>query len=277
MLGRFLNAFSELLGSARFPKWLVAARDYHLDLKLATLILHHSQGQMAGVILAGPIEERRGRKAVIMFSAVLFTIGPILMAANFGSLAELLVGRVMSGLESGAGMTFGSIYIPEVAPTEMRGMVTTFYNFNIIAGVADSYWINYGSPEVLSADSSWQWRATLVLQLIPPIMLLFGCPFFPESPRFLMMKARADEAHQSLSRLRGMDETNPYFSRELDELKGRVDANSESQCAFASFKSLLDSYFTDGPTRSLSYSLSLSSPSLSCLAATQSPTTHRPS
>lgn len=78
------------------------------------------------------------------------------MAANFGSLVELLVGRVVSGLGSGLGMTVGPIYISEVAPTEMRGMMTTFYNINIMAGVAGSYWINYASFEHISPEDSWQ-------------------------------------------------------------------------------------------------------------------------
>ncbi|KAH8435227.1 sugar porter family MFS transporter [Aspergillus melleus] len=208
-------------------------------------------GQTAGVLLCGPIGERRGRKPVIMGSAVLYTIGAILMAANFGSLAELLVGRVLSGLGSGFGMVVGPIYISEVAPTEMRGMMTTFYNINIMAGVAGSYWINYASLEVIPATSSWQWRATLVLQLIPALALFLGFPFFPESPRYLMLRGQAQASHDSLSRLRGLDTSNEYFAREFNELQARMSAHAESQSALQAFKSLLGSCITDPPTRKL--------------------------
>ncbi|CAG8099031.1 unnamed protein product [Penicillium salamii] len=208
-------------------------------------------GQTVGVLIAGPLGERRGRKAVIMLSAILYTIGAILMAANFGSLAELLVGRIFSGLGSGAGMVVGPIYISEIAPTEMRGMMTTFYNINIMAGVAGSYWINFGSLEQIAAENSWQWRTTLVLQLIPSVVLFIGYVFFPESPRYLMMRGRANAAHDSLSRLRGLDDSSPYFEREFNELKGRFDASADSQSAFASYKSLLGSCVTDPPTRKL--------------------------
>ena len=75
------------------------------------------------------------------------------MAVNFGSLSELLVGRVLSGIGSGSGMSVGPIYISEVAPLELRGMMTTFYNVNIMAGVAGSYWINYASQSVIPAES----------------------------------------------------------------------------------------------------------------------------
>ena len=148
-------------------------------------------------------------------------------------------------------MVVGPIYISEIAPTEMRGMMTTFYNINIMAGVAGSYWINFGSLEQLSAESSWQWRTTLVLQLIPSVALFVGYLSFPESPRYLMMRGKVDAAHSSLSRLRGLDDTSPYFEREFDELKGRVDANAETKSALASFISLLGSCTTDPPTRKL--------------------------
>jgi MFS family permease len=78
--------------------------------------------------MSGPLGERRGRKPVILASAIFYTIGAILMAANVGSFAELLAGRVLSGVGSGFGMTVGPVYISEVAPRELRGMMTTFYN-----------------------------------------------------------------------------------------------------------------------------------------------------
>jgi MFS family permease len=173
------------------------------------------------------------------------------MAVNFGSLAELLVGRVMSGIGSGLGMTVGPIYISEVAPTEMSGMMTTFYNINIMSGVAGSYWINYASYEHISPQNRWQWRATLVLQLIPAIVLLIGFPFFPESPRYLMMRGRAEDGRQSLLKVRGIDENESYFSREYEALRGRVDATAESLSAWQSTKSLLGTCINDPPTRKM--------------------------
>jgi sugar porter (SP) family MFS transporter len=222
-----------------------------LTLEIGVLTHGYSQGQTLGVLLSGPLGERRGRKSVVMAAAIFYTIGAILMAANFGSLAELLVGRVLSGVGSGLGMTAGTIYISEVAPTEMRGMMTTFYNINIMSGVAGSYWINYGSLEIIPVQSSWQWRTTLVLQLIPSVVLFIGWPFFPESPRYLMMRGREEEAHASLLRLRGLEPTDSYFSREWDELKGRVNANTEVQSALIAFKSLIGSCITDPPTRKM--------------------------
>lgn len=172
------------------------------------------------------------------------------MAVNFGSLSELLVGRVLSEIGSGSGMSVGPIYISEVAPLELRGMMTTFYNVNIMAGVAGSYWINYASQSVIPAESNWQWRVTMILQLIPAIMLFLGLPFFPESPRYQMMRGRIEAAKTSLSRLRGgLDENNEYFAKELAELRAKMTANAESQGAWDATKHLMKLCVHHPPTR----------------------------
>lgn len=66
-----------------------------------------------------------------------------------------------------------------------------------------------------------------------------------------MMRNRPSAAHHSLSRLRGLDDSSPYFEREFDELKSRFDVNADSQSALQSLKSLLGSCITDPPTRKL--------------------------
>ncbi|KAL4916139.1 general substrate transporter [Aspergillus aurantiobrunneus] len=195
-------------------------------------------GQTAGVLLSGPLGERRGRKPVILTGALFYTIGAALMAANVGSFAELLVGHVLSGLGSGFGMTAGPVYISEVAPREL--------------GVAGSYWINYASLEVIPSSSSWQWRTTLVLQLIPSIAIFIGFGFFPESPRYLLMRGRVDAARQSLCRLRGgLDESDPYLAREYTELQSMAETGAEHKGALESLKWLVTQCIQDSSTRHL--------------------------
>ncbi|QMW38848.1 hypothetical protein G4B11_002084 [Aspergillus flavus] len=211
-------------------------------------------GQVVGILVSGPLGERRGRKPVIMAAAIFYTIGALLMCGNVGSFAELLVGRILSGIGSGFGMTAGAVYISEVAPQELRGMMTTFYNVNIMGGVAGSYWINYASQGVISSQSSWQWRTTFVLQAIPSVILFIGYPFFPESPRYLMMRGRVEAAHNSLSRLRGgLEESNDYFAREWMELQSKVDSTAEAstQSALKATLSLLKACISHAPTRRL--------------------------
>ncbi|KAL3442309.1 general substrate transporter, partial [Aspergillus insuetus] len=183
-------------------------------------------GQTVGILLASPIMESRGRKIIILIAALTYTIGSLLMAVNFGSLPELLVGRIISGLGSGLAYSAGPCYLSEIAPAELRGMLSTFYNAGIMSSVAGAYWINYGCSQVLS--DRWQWVTPMILQMIPSGVLLLGYTFIPESPRFLLMAGQVDEAKRSLSRLRGgLDETHEYFAREWTELSQGIECQSD--------------------------------------------------
>ncbi|KAE8146988.1 general substrate transporter [Aspergillus avenaceus] len=237
-------------------------RDFHWDELSDVQISNNSGwavssmllGQTAGILISGPLGEMRGRKPVVLAAAIAYTVGALLMCGNVGSFTELLVGGVLSGVGSGLAMTAGPVYISEVAPQEMRGMMTTFYNVNIMGGVAGSYWINYGSQMVIPSSSSWQWRTTLVLQTIPSLILFAGYLFFPESPRYLMMRGHPDAARDSLCRLRGgLEESNEYFAQELAELRSKVDTTAESvsQSALQQVGSFLKSCVTHAPTRRL--------------------------
>ncbi|KAL4758072.1 general substrate transporter [Aspergillus foveolatus] len=162
---------------------------------------------------------RRGRKSVILLCPILYTIGAVLMAGNIGSFAELLVGRVLSGLGSGCGMTAGPVYISEIAPRELRGMMTTFYNVNIMGGVAGSYWINYASLQ---------------------------------TARYLLMRGRVDVARSSLLRLRGgLDEQDPYVAREYAELQSMTEVRAENKRGLDALRSLVKGCSQDSAARHL--------------------------
>ncbi|KAK0650931.1 putative quinate permease [Lasiodiplodia hormozganensis] len=206
-------------------------------------------GQLVGVLISGPVGERWGRKACIWIAATSYLIGAILMAANFGSLPELIVGRVLSGLGSGFGMTIGAIYIAEVAPKAVRGAMSTLYNVNIMCGVAGSYWINYWALLHLPSSSPWQWRTPMILQVIPALCLFAGLAVFPETPRYLAMCGRLEDTKTALLNLRGIPEDHPYFVEEYEELVTKVYADQEAERGMKAFKTLFELCKTDESIR----------------------------
>ncbi|GME37071.1 Sugar transporter [Neofusicoccum parvum] len=206
-------------------------------------------GQLVGVLISGPVGERYGRKVCITTAATFYLTGSVLMAANFGSLAELIVGRVFSGLGSGFGMTIGAIYIAEVAPQAVRGAMSTLYNFNIMMGVTGAYWINYWALLNLPSSSPWQWRAPMILQVIPAICLYAGLLVFPETPRYLAMSGRLEDTKRVLLQLRGIPEDHPYFVGEYEELVTKVFQNQEAERGMKAFKTLFDLCRTDQSVR----------------------------
>ena len=65
-----------------------------------------------------------------------------------------------------------------------------------------------------SDDPIAQWRAPLGLALIWPIMMVFICWIAPESPRYLLMQGRVDEARDIVFKLHKMpDDPDQEFAR----------------------------------------------------------------
>jgi MFS family permease len=67
--------------------------------------------------------------------------------------------------------------------------------------VSSSAWVGFGC--FFSSNLTFGWRGPIAFTCIPPLILLIGCFWIPESPRWLISKGRVEEAWTVLSRLHG--------------------------------------------------------------------------
>ena len=172
-------------------------------------------GAMAGAGTAGPLSDRLGRRNLILMAAITFSIGAI-GAALAPSVAVLVVFRIVLGLAVGAAALIVPLYLSEIAPTEIRGAISSLNQLMIVVGILVAYIVN-----ALLA-SSGAWRLMLGLAVIPSVVLLIGMYFMPETPRWLVSRDRDDEARDVLRRTRD-DEA---AERELREIK-EVESDEE--------------------------------------------------
>jgi len=172
-------------------------------------------GAMAGAGTAGPLSDRLGRRNLIIMAAITFSIGAI-GAALAPTVAVLVVFRIVLGLAVGAAALIVPLYLSEIAPTEIRGAISSLNQLMIVVGILVAYIVN-----ALLA-SSGAWRLMLGLAVIPSVVLLIGMYFMPETPRWLVSRDRDDEARDVLRRTRD-DEA---AERELREIK-EVESDEE--------------------------------------------------
>jgi sugar porter (SP) family MFS transporter len=153
-------------------------------------------GALLSASIAGRITDRLGRRSVLMVAAALFAVGAI-GASMVGSIGMLVVARLVLGAAIGVAAVVAPLYIAESAPLRVRGALVSTYQLAITAGIV----LSYLTGLVLRSDGTW--RVMFAIGAIPGLVFLFGLFFLPESPRWLALRGRDEQAAASLQRLRG--------------------------------------------------------------------------
>ncbi|KAI6878622.1 hexose carrier protein [Hortaea werneckii] len=164
------------------------------------------------------IMDRWSRKTALLVSAILFNIGGIMMTAahDYGT---LVAGRAIGGLGTGTLALGAPMYISEVSPPNLRGILLVLESVSIVSGVIISYWISYACKDI---QSSAAWRIPFGLQLVSATILGTMIQFYPYSPRWLAMKGRTAESLASLCKLRRLPESDERVQTEYNGILAEV-------------------------------------------------------
>jgi len=208
-LGGFLMGFdaSVISGVVSFIGPEFELTNIQVGWAVASLTLTSTLAMM----LAGPISDRFGRRPVLKVAAVLFAVSAIASAIAPDYLT-LVIARMLGGFGVGAALIIAPMYIAEIAPAAIRGRMVSFNQLNIVIGISVAYFSNFlilslGQSDFAWAQSlrlgDWSWRWMLGVEAIPAIIYFFALFAVPESPRWLIMRGKATEALQILSRVSG--------------------------------------------------------------------------
>ncbi|KAM5343609.1 hypothetical protein ACJ41O_012146 [Fusarium nematophilum] len=159
-----------------------------------------------GIFLAafttGFISDIWGRQKVIFAGCVLCITG-ILVQAFAKSIMVIFGGKLISTVGFGLGHALAPVFVAEIAPDEIRGFCLILINTMIVIGQWACALVGYGGTFV---HGDWGWRMPILTQLLPPTsMLVLGVLLLPESPSWLLIKGRRDDAAMSIRKFHGPD------------------------------------------------------------------------
>jgi MFS family permease len=101
----------------------------------------------------------------------------------------------------------GPIYIGELAPSEIRGKIMSFWQMFYSVGSFIAYWVNYACSKHPQKLGEWDWKMVVIFQILMPIIILSQIFFIPESPRWHIQKNKNyDAAKKSLTRVRDTEQ-----------------------------------------------------------------------
>lgn len=208
-------------------------------------------GCIIGSSLSGVFAGRLGRKRSLVFAGVCFFISAWgsmfpeswLLPAGRPSWDLLVVFnlyRVLGGIGVGMASAICPMYIGEVAPSNIRGMLVSWNQFAIIFGQLVVYFVNfiilgshanpiYDAAGAIAnmADAQWTvttgWRYMFGSECVPAGLFTVLICFVPETPRYLVMTGRDDRALGILSRINGTQKAREI----LQDIKDTITVKTE--------------------------------------------------
>ena len=169
-------------------------------------------GSIVGVLFAGILSDKLGRKLTMVISAVLFSTSALgcALCADF---TQLVIYRIIGGVGIGVVSIVSPLYISEVSVAQYRGRLVSLYQLAVTVGFLGAYLVNYQllawaeSGTQLSVD--WLnkvfitevWRGMLGMETLPAILFFIIIFFIPESPRWLIVRGKDLKAVNILERI----------------------------------------------------------------------------
>lgn len=231
-LGGFLMGFdaSVISGVIKFIEPEFNLSKLELGWSVASLSLTAT----AAMMVAGPLSDKYGRRLILKYAAVLYAISALLSAIA-PTFIMLVIARMIGGLGVGASLILAPMYIAEISPAKIRGKMVSFNQLNIVIGISVAFFTNYLILSFGSSDASWvaalklkeyNWRWMLGIELLPAVLYFLGLMFVPQSPRWLVMKGRFDDALKVMKKF-GDEDAAEAEMKEIKESIGKKEVKQK--------------------------------------------------
>lgn len=178
----------------------------------------YNLGCFLGAIITIFVGNALGRKRTIMLGTSVMVVGAALQASAT-TLPHLIAGRVVTGLGNGANTSTVPMWQSETAQAHQRGRAVMVEGALISGGIMISYWIDLG---LSFAPGSVSWRFPLAFQVVFCFFILAMIWGLPESPRWLVLRGREDEAREVLAALHDRDVDDRAIVAEFNEVRDTV-------------------------------------------------------
>lgn len=201
----------------------------------------YNLGCFLGAICTIFVGNYLGRRKTIFCGCVTMATGAILQCTAY-KLPHFIVGRIVTGWGNGMNTSTVPTWQSETARSHHRGKLVMIEGALITGGIALSYWINYGELKLFLSsvnleqiatnyretgfawigDREVAWRFPLAFQIIFAVIIFTSIMNLPESPRWLVMQGRDEEALDILQALYVKSRDDPFIKTEFAAIKETV-------------------------------------------------------
>jgi putative MFS transporter len=198
----FFDAFDALAIASVLP--VIAPAWKLTSAQIGLMISAGFLGQLAGALLFGWIAERYGRMTAMIWSIALFSVMSLVCALAW-DYSSLLVFRTVQGIGLGGEVPVAAVFISELAKAHGRGRFVLLYELvfpiGLVAASLAGLWV---VPHL-------GWQFMFVIGALPALLALVLRGLLPESPRWLAVRGRFNEAEAAMA----------HVERETQKATGR--------------------------------------------------------
>nr|XP_057930494.1 solute carrier family 2 member 15b [Doryrhamphus excisus] len=200
--------------------------DKHLTLLYSLTVSIFAIGGMIGALLVGKLVTKYGRKGTLVKSTVLVFLGGTLIGLSraWREPSMVIIGRFIVGVHSGICLSVVPMYLGEIAPKNLRGFLGLIPSIHICLGVFIAQVL--GLQELLGKEEHWPLLMSLIV--FPTLVQLMFLPWFPESPRYLLIEK--GNVHATIAALK--------WFRSRGNLQLEVEEMQEEQRSLSSIQTL---------------------------------------
>ncbi|MGB8652318.1 MAG: MFS transporter [Mycobacteriales bacterium] len=205
-------------------------------------------GEVLGALVFGKLSDRLGRRNLFMVTLGIYLVGSGLTALTLGNsgiwVAYLYLSRLVAGIGIGGEYAAINSAIDEMMPARFRGRVDIAVNGTYWAGALLATF-----AQLLIFDNVAEgvaWRVGFVIGPVLGLVVLLVRRHLPESPRWLMMKGREQEAEEQIAQLEQSVTDKHGRLPEVDEAKA-IEIRPTTEMGYTA---LLRVLFREMPRRS---------------------------
>ncbi|XP_054739201.1 solute carrier family 2, facilitated glucose transporter member 1-like [Anastrepha obliqua] len=186
---------------------LIERYDWHLtetgmNILWSTIVSIFLVGGAIGSLTGAKVANRFGRRTSFLSCGVLFVIAAVLFftCRMLRSVEVLIIARFLVGLAGGLATACLPMYLAEVAPLSMGGVLGVFCPMGLTAGVVIAQIFSLRSV----FGNSEQWHLAISFYLVFVLICYAPMYYYPESPKWLyVIKGDEEGARRQLKILRG--------------------------------------------------------------------------
>jgi MFS transporter, SP family, solute carrier family 2 (facilitated glucose transporter), member 3 len=170
----------------------------HSTLLWSLAVAAFAVGGPFGAIVGGRLADQRGRRGALLICIWVFLLGGSLQTLA-PDMFTIVLARFIVGFASGFSSVLVPIYLGEMAPPTLRGMLGTVTQFALVTGILASDVLAF------SFATEGKWRILFAVTPLLAMIQLILAPFLLESPRWLLNRdPKSLKARYIIKRLRGL-------------------------------------------------------------------------